>query len=143
MYTTLVPFGAMLPTLPGARDQVTALFAVRVSGAPAEVVASAGVTVAPEVDATAVPVPDSERECGDVVVLSVTVRVAVSVPATEGVMDTAMVQLAPTATEDPQLLLVEKSRELAPLRLKPEMEIGPVPEFEKTIACDGAVVLTV
>lgn len=94
----------------------------------------AGVMVAPVVEGTAVPVPDNDRVCGDVLVLSATVRVADSALATDGVSETAIVQLAPTANDVPQLLLVVKSREFGPLRVIPEIEIGPVPLLESTIA---------
>lgn len=133
----------MVPTLPAASDHVTASFAVSVSGVPAVVVGFAGVIDAPELEATAVPVPESEIVCGELLVLSAIVNVAVSDATTEGVSDTAIVQLDPTARDDPQLLLVQKSSELAPLSVIAEIEIGPLPAFENTIACEGVVVPTV
>jgi hypothetical protein len=78
--------------------------------------------------------------CGDVLVLSAIVSVAVSEPSTDGVNETAMVQLAPIASEVPQLLLVQKSREFVPLREMLEIAMGPVPAFDRRMGCEGVVV---
>ena len=58
---------------------------------------------------TMVPVPVKLTVCGLPVALSVIVRVALTVPLATGVKETEIVQLAPAATLDPQVLVCEKS----------------------------------
>ena len=60
-------------------------------------------------------------------VLSVTVRVAARVPVAAGAKVTLMVQLAPTATLAPQLLVCPKSPGLAPVMAMLVMLTGVVP----------------
>ena len=62
----------------------------------------------------AAPVPERLTLCGLPVALSVRVTAAVRVPAAVGLKVTLIVQLAPAATLDPQLLLSAKSLALAP-----------------------------
>ncbi len=62
----------------------------------------AGVT---EIDESAMPVPDNEAVCGLSLPLSVTVSVPVRVPVAVGLNVTLIVQLAPAASEVPQLLV--------------------------------------
>jgi hypothetical protein len=62
-----------------------------------------------------VPVPARVTDCGLPVALSVRLRAAVRDPLAAGVKVTLMVQLAPAATLDPQLLVCEKSLESVPV----------------------------
>ena len=66
--------------------------------------------------AAAVPVPERLTVCGLPLALSVTVNAAVQRPLAEGLKVTLIVQLAPAATELPQLLVWAKSLALAPER---------------------------
>ena len=52
-----------------------------------------------------VPAPDRDTVCGLLLALSVMLSEAASAPATEGVKNTAIVQLAPAASELPHALL--------------------------------------
>ena len=63
----------------------------------------------------AVPVPERLTVCGLAVALSAMLSEAASVPVTEGVNITAIVQLAPAATELPQVLVWAKSLALLPV----------------------------
>ena len=60
--------------------------------------------------------PDRLAVCGLLVASSVTVNVALRVPRAAGVKATLIVQLAPAATEVPQLLVWAKSPLLAPVK---------------------------
>ena len=51
------------------------------------------------------PVPERLRVCGLPVALSATLRVALRVPVAAGLKVTLIVQLAPAATLDPQVLV--------------------------------------
>src|SRR5664279_2444681 len=64
---------------------------------------------------TTVPAPARRTVCGLASALSLIERVAVRIPICIGVKVTFTVQLAPGATELPQLLVWEKSPEFAPL----------------------------
>ena len=64
--------------------------------------------------ADAVPVPERGTVCGLPAALSATVRAAVRFPVAAGLKLTLIVQLAPAATLDPQLLVWAKSLALAP-----------------------------
>jgi hypothetical protein len=55
------------------------------------------------------PVPLKEAVCEELESLSVTVNVPLRVPVAVGVKVTAIAQLAPAATEEPQLLVWAKS----------------------------------
>ena len=61
------------------------------------------------------PVPERLTVCGLPVALSVRVTAAVRVPLAVGVKVTLIVQLAPAATLDPQLLVWAKSPALVPV----------------------------
>jgi hypothetical protein len=63
----------------------------------------------------AVPVPARLTDCGLPAALSVRLRAAVRDPLTAGLKVTLIVQLAPAATLDPQLLVSEKSLESVPV----------------------------
>ena len=62
----------------------------------------AGVTA---MEVSAIPVPDNEAVCGLSLPLSVTVRVPVRVPVAVGLNVTLIVQLAPAASDVPQLFV--------------------------------------
>ena len=64
--------------------------------------------------ACAVPVPFSETVCGELPALSATERVAAKVAADSGVNVTEIVHEAPAATDEPQVLVWEKSPGFAP-----------------------------
>ena len=63
-----------------------------------------------------VPVPVRATVCGLFGALSVIVRVPVIGPGTEGVQEMLIVQLAPTARDDPQVLVCDNVP-LSPLTL--------------------------
>ena len=67
-----------------------------------------------------VPVPDSDTDCGLPLALSAMVKVAVMLPEAAGVIRTAMLQLPPAASEEPQVLASLKS---AALVLPSEMPV--------------------
>ena len=69
----------------------------------------------------AVPVPERLTLWGLPVALSVRVTAAPRVPLAAGVKVTLIVQLAPAATELPQLLVWAKSLALAPVSARLEM----------------------
>ena len=60
------------------------------------------------------PVPERLTDCGLPVALSVMASEAARLPAAEGVKVMLMVQLAPAATDMPQLLVWPKSLALVP-----------------------------
>ena len=80
------------------------------------------------------PVPERLTDWGLPVALSVTARAAPRLPATEGVKVTLMVQLAPAASELPQLLVWAKSLELAPKTAMLEMLRAELPELLRVTA---------
>ena len=61
-----------------------------------------------------VPAPDRGTDCGLPLALSETLSEAASVPVTEGVNITTIVQLAPAASELPHVLDSSKSLALLP-----------------------------
>jgi hypothetical protein len=79
--------------------------------------------------AGAVPVPERLTLCGLPVALSARVRDAVRVPLAAGVKVTLIVQLAPAATEPPQLLVWTKSLALVPVTARLEMLKAALPEL--------------
>jgi hypothetical protein len=92
------------------------------------------------VGATAVPV--RLAVCGLLVALSVTVSVAVRVPAAVGVKVTLIVQLAPAASELPQLFDSAKSPGLVPVIATLAMVAGPVPVLVSVTTWSGPVTPT-
>jgi len=72
--------------------------------------------------------------CGLPVALSVMARAAARPPAAEGVKVTLMVQLAPAATLDPQLLVWAKSLALVPKTAMLEMLRAELPELVRVTA---------
>ena len=83
------------------------------------------------------PVPLREAEWGEPVALSETVREAVLAPTAEGEKVTEMEQLAPAATEDPQVLVWAKS---VPAMEMLEMVRAAVPVLERVMDCAALVV---
>ena len=82
-----------------------------------------------EVARGAVPVPDSALVCGEPAELSATDNVAAKLAADAGVKTTEMVQVAPAARDEPQVLVWLKSAGLAPVRVMAEIESAALPEF--------------
>jgi hypothetical protein len=76
-----------------------------------------------------VPVPLRAIVCGDPDALSATDSKAAKLPAADGVKVTAMVQLAPAASVEPQEVVSAKSLEFAPPKVIPEIERGALPPF--------------
>src|SRR5438105_3019414 len=83
---------------------------------------------------TAVPVPVRLVVWGLLLALSVTVRVAVRVPAAVGVKVTLIVQLPPAATLVPQLLVCVKSPLLVPVTAMLVMLKAVLPGLERVTA---------
>lgn len=79
--------------------------------------------------ADAAPVPVRLTLSGLPVRLAVTVTAAVRVPVTVGWKVTLIVQLAPAATLDPQLLVEEKSPALGPVTWMLERDKVALPAF--------------
>ena len=81
-----------------------------------------------------VPVPERLTDWGLPAALSVMARAAERLPAAEGVKVMLMVQLAPAASELPQLLVWAKSPELAPKTAMLEMLRAELPELLRVTA---------
>ena len=89
-----------------------------------------------------VPVPERPTDWGLPVALSVIARAAARVPLAAGVKVALMVQLAPAATLDPQLLVWAKSLALAPESAMLVMLKATLPELVKVTALVVLVVPT-
>jgi hypothetical protein len=90
----------------------------------------ANVRLVGEIDAAAppvVPVPLSATVCGLPLALSLTETDAVRAPATVGVKTALMVQLPPAATDEPQVLVCEKSPGSAPVIVMLEIDSVALP----------------
>jgi hypothetical protein len=79
---------------------------------------------------TAVAVPVSELVCGEPDALSLTVRVAESVPAAVGAKTMEIAQEVPAASELPQAFVEAKAVLLVPVTLMPVIASAAVPVFE-------------
>jgi hypothetical protein len=90
----------------------------------------------------AVPVPVRAAVCGEPVALSATDIEALRLPAEAGVKVTVMVQLAPAASEVPQLLLSPKLLEFVPVTEMPVMARAAAPGFDKVMGSAVAAVPT-
>ena len=88
--------------------------------------------------AGAIPVPERATVCGLPVALSVTVIVPGWLPAAVGVKVTLMEQLAPAATEAPQVLVWAYCALAAML----VMVSAPVPALVSVTVCAALVVFT-
>ena len=80
------------------------------------------------------PVPERPTDWGLPVALSVTARAAERLPAAEGVKVTLMMQLAPAASELPQLLVWAKSLALMLKTAMLEMLKTELPELLRVTA---------
>ena len=89
-----------------------------------------------------VPTPERLAVCGLFVALSVTVKVAVRVLMAVGVKVTLMVQWAPAARLEPQLLVSAKSPLLLPVIPMLLILVATPDPFVKVIACARLVVPT-
>jgi hypothetical protein len=87
-------------------------------------------------------VPVRPTVCGDPEALSATVTEADRLPAEAGVKVTVMVQVAPAASEVPQLLLSPKLLEFVPVMDMPVIVSGAVPVFDRVVDCVAAAVPT-
>ena len=115
-------------------DPPPVTFAVKTTVVPT--VVGFGATVSVVVVAAIAPVPLSATVCPELLaLLSVTVKVAVRVPAAVGVNVTAMEQEFPTPRLDWQLLVWPKSPVLAPLIVIVGAFRAAVPEFCNPTAC--------
>ena len=81
-----------------------------------------------------VPVPERLTDWGLPVALSAMARAAARLPAAEGVKVTLMVQLAPAASELPQLLVWAKSLALVPKTAMLVMLKAELPELLRVTA---------
>jgi hypothetical protein len=89
-----------------------------------------------------VPVPVSVTVCGLPVALSVIVSVPVRVPPAVGVKVTLIVQLAPAATVDPQVLVSAKSLLFVPVIVILVMLTGVSSVLVSVTVCAALVVPT-
>jgi len=90
----------------------------------------------------AVPVPVSVAVCGELVALSATEMLAERAPALPGVNVTEIVQLAPAASELPQLFVCAKLLALVPVTVMPVIVSAAVPGFDSIRVCAAVVVPT-
>ena len=81
-------------------------------------------------------------DCGELIALSVTRMFAVSVPVFVGVKWPWMVQVAPGAMPDPQLLTNTKEVAFVPLTATPVIASGLAPVLVTVTVCEGLVVPT-
>jgi hypothetical protein len=88
------------------------------------------------------PVPVSATVWGELAALSATVRVAVKLPAPEGVKVMEIVQLAPAATLPPQLLAWLKLAAFVPLRAMEVMASVAEPVLVSVTVCAGLALAT-
>jgi hypothetical protein len=128
----LVPVTEMLVTVSGA---VPGLESVMSSGAAAVLTSVAGKVSGFGLSKAcgAIPVPLNAAVCGEPVALSAMDSVALRLPAEAGVNVTVMVQLAPAATELPQLLVWLKLLALAPVMVMPVIVRAAVPGFDSVV----------
>jgi len=92
--------------------------------------------------AVLVPVPERATAWGLPLALSPIVRVAEAAPLAEGLKVTLMAQLAPAATELPQVLVSAKLLAFVPEMATLEMPKASFPEFVKVMDCAVLVVPT-
>lgn len=88
----------------------------------------------------ALPVPDKVTVCGEPAALSVTESVALKLAADAGVKVTEMMQLAPAASELPQVLVWAKSAAFAPVIAMPVIASAALPELDSVAVCAAVVV---
>jgi hypothetical protein len=140
-----VPVIAMVVKVSGAVpgfDRVTVCVA---SATPTSVEANVSEVGENEISGTPVPVPDNVADCVEPVVLpalSVTVTLALRLPAAFGVNVTVIVQFVPAATEVPQVLFSENELASVPEIAMPAIFSTSVPPLVRVMACVGAAVPT-
>ena len=88
------------------------------------------------------PVPERLTDWGLPVASSVIVTTAERNPTAAGLKLTLTAQFVPTATDEPQLLVWEKSAALVPETLTPVMLRAVFPVFVTVMACADVEVLT-
>jgi hypothetical protein len=116
---------------------------VKLAVLPAATLAVVGITVMPKSGLPVVPVPVRTAVCGLPASLSVTLNVAVAAPAVVGRNVTLMVQLAPTASVLPQLLVCANNADDTPPMVT-EMEVAVAALLlVRVTVCPGLVVLMV
>jgi len=81
------------------------------------------------------PIPERLTDWGLSAALSVIVSEAARLPLADGVKVTLIVQLAPAATLDPQLLVWTKSLALVPETVIPVTLKSALPELVRVITC--------
>ena len=91
-------------------------------------------------EGSGVPVPPSAMLCGEPVALSVTVSVALKLAAEAGVNVTEIVQLAPAASEAPQVLVWAKSATFVPETAMPVIAKAALPVLVSVALCAALVV---
>jgi hypothetical protein len=91
-------------------------------------------------NSTIVPVPESATVCGLPVALSLIDRLAVRPFLANGVKVMLMVQLAPAATDVPQVLVWLKSPGFVPVSVKLVMVSVPVPLLVSVTFCAALLV---
>ena len=124
----LVPVKPMLVMVSGTPLVFESVTAVAALEAPTLMFPNDG-TGEGERPGSPVPSPDTAAVCGLLLALSVTVSVALRVPAAVGVNVTSIEQLAPAARLAPQLFVCAKSPLLAPVKAMLEMLSGELVEF--------------
>lgn len=136
----LAPVSAMLETVSGAVPVLVRMSICDAAAVPRLVLKLSAVLLS--WIAGAWPVPVSATVWGELVALSTTVRVAVSVPATDGVKVMERVQVAPAATLLPQVLVWLKVAAFVPLRLMELMASVAEPVLVSVTVCAGLVLAT-
>jgi hypothetical protein len=135
----------MLVMVKGALPEFDSVIGSGVAGVPIVVLGKAsgfGLRAAWGISGT-VPVPVRAAVCGDPAALSATEIEAVRFPADAGVKLTVMVQVAPAASEEPQLLVSPKLPELAPVTEMLLMVSAAVPGLDSVMGSAVAGVPTV
>ena len=89
------------------------------------------------------PRPVMTADCGDPAALSETEIAAVRVAAVVGVKVTVMVQVAPAASDAPQVLVWLKLLALAPVTEMPVMLSGALPGFDSVMGSVDEVLIVV
>lgn len=81
--------------------------------------------------------------CGLLLALSATFTEAVLAPVEAGLNVTEIVQLAPLATEAPQVLVCANSALFVPVIVTPVIDSAALPEFVSVTTCAALAVLIV
>jgi hypothetical protein len=131
----LVQLTVTVPANPPSELTVAAI----IPDCPAASVSDVGETSGAE---NATPVPESPTVCGLSEALSVAVTEALRAPVACGVNVTLMVQLAPAATDVPQVLVWAKSLMLVPVTATLVRESAALPELVSVTVCAVLVVPT-